>query len=342
MKNISVIGLDIAKQVFHLVGLDKHGKQVMRKTLRRKQMIVYFAQLPTCTIGLEGCASAHYWARRLVQLDHQVKLLPAQYVKAYVRGNKNDYNDALAIAEASRVPEMRTVTIKTTEQQGFQAIQRFRQGTVSDRTALCNQIRGLLGEFGIVVHQGVPALRKALPSILEDGSNDLPEIFRISLRLKYEQLCQLDELINELTDQIQQEAKQCKAVQRLQSIPGFGPLTAMAFYSAIGDGKVFRRGRDVSASIGLVPRQHSSGGKSVLLGISKRGDGYLRSLLVHGARSVVRHAANKTDALSCWIMQLVDRRGKNKATIALANKMARIGWAVLTTNQVFQVNHQPT
>ena len=277
-----------------------------------------------------------------MQLGHQVKLLPAQYVKAYVRGNKTDYHDALAIAEASRVPEMRTVAVKTVAQQSIQALQRFRQSTVADRTALCNQIRGLLGEFGIVIAQGVPALRKALPVLLEDAENGLSDVFRRALALKYEQLCQLDKMINALTEQIQQEAQHHEPVQRLQTIPGFGPLTAMAFYSAVGDGKAFACGRDVSASIGLVPRQYSSGGKPMLLGISKRGDSRLRCLLVHGARSVIHHASKKTDTLSCWVMRLAERRGKNKATVALANKLARIGWAVLTQQQPFQANHQVT
>ena len=339
MNNINVIELDIAKQTFHLVGLDHQGNQVVKKKLRRAQLLAYFANLTPCKIGMEGCAGAHYWARELTKLAHQVKLLPAQYVKAYVRGNKNDYNDALAIAEATRVPEMRAVAVKTIEQQSIQALHRLRRRAVADRTGLSNQVRGLLSEFGIVFNQGVATLRKHLPEILEDGENALHPMFRDALALKYQQLCELDKLINELTTAIEKEARQHAEIKRLQSIPGFGAIVASTFFSIVGDGQAFSNGRDVAASLGLVPRQHSSGGKNTLLGISKRGDKYLRSLLVHGARSVVIHAHKKEDALSLWVNRLVERRGKNKATVALANKLARIAWAVITSSKPYQDNY---
>lgn len=337
--NISVIGLDIAKQIFHVVGLDSTGKRILKKTLRRGQMTKYFAHLTACTIGMEGCASSHYWARELTKLGHHVKLLPAHYVKPYIRGNKNDYNDALGIAEASRIPELREIAIKTVEQQSIQALHRLRRSAVADRTALCNQVRGLLGEFGIVFNQGIGTLRKALPEILEDGENQLHAVFRDALALKYKQLCQLDKLVNELTDAIEKEASKHSEIKRLQSIPGFGAIVASTFFSVLGDGQAFRHGRDVSAALGLVPRQHSSGGKNTLLGISKRGDKYLRSLLVHGARAVVNQAHNKEDTLSRWVNRLVERRGKNKATVALANKLARIAWAVTTSGQPYRANY---
>lgn len=336
--NTTVIGLDIAKQIFHLIGLNATGKQVEKKTLRRAKLLEYFANHSPCVIGIEGCSSSHHWARELRKLGHEVKLLPAQYVKPYVRGNKNDYNDALAIAEASRIPEMREVRTRTIEQQSIQALHRLRRGAVADRTKLCNQVRGLLAEFGIIINQGISALRKRLPEILEDGENELHWIFRDALALKYEQLCQLDTLVNKLTKFIENEAKQHSQIKQLQSIPGFGAIVASTFFSVIGDGKSFRKGRDVSASLGLVPRQHSSGGKNTLLGISKRGDKYLRSLLVHGARSVVNHAHKKDDALSLWVTRLVNTRGKNKATVALANKLARIAWAVTTSEKPYQQN----
>lgn len=337
MTDVSVIGLDIAKQVFHLVGLNASGKCVLKKKLRRAQLLTFFANLVRCTIAMEGCASSSYWARELSKLGHQVKLLPAQYVKAHVRGNKNDYNDALGIAEACRVPEMRTVTIKTVEQQTLQSLQCLRRTAVADRSALSCQVRGLLGEYGIVFNTGVSTLRKALPDILEDADNNLRSSFRSALTLKYTQLCQLDELIEELTNLIQQESRQHPEVQRLQTIPGFGPVVASAFYGVIGDGQAFKNGRGVSASLGLVPRHHGTGGQQVLLGISKRGDKYLRSLLVHGARAVVRHAHKKDDALSVWVIRLIERRGKNKAIVALANKLARIAWAVLAQGKDYQV-----
>jgi transposase len=336
--NTTVIGLDIAKQISHLVGLDATGKQVEKKTLRRAKLLAYFANHTPCVIGIEGCASSHHWAREFRKLGHTVKLLPAQYVKPYVRGNKNDYNDALAIAEASRVPEMREVRVKTIEQQSIQALHRFRRGAVADRTKLCNQTRGLLAEFGIIMNQGIGTLRKRFPEILEDGGNELHWIFRDALALKYEQLCQLDALVGKLTKSIEDEAKQHAQIKQLQSIPGFGAIVASTFFSVMGDGKSFSKGRDVSASLGLVPRQHSSGGKNTLLGISKRGDKYLRSLLVHGARSVVIHAHKKDDALSLWVTRLVETRGKNKAIVALANKLARIAWAVTTSGKPYQTN----
>lgn len=336
--NINVIGLDIAKQIFHLVALDNRGNKVFKKTLKRTKLLAYFANLTPCIIGMEGCASSHHWAREFRKQGHQVKLLPAQHVKPYVRGNKNDYNDALAIAEASRIPEMREVTMKTIEQQSIQAMHRLRRGAVADRTKLCNQVRGLLAEFGIIVNKGISSLRKNLPEILEDGENGLHWIFRDALALKYKQLCELDTLVKELTTSIENEAKQHVQIKQLQSIPGFGAIVASTFFSVIGDGKAFRKGRDVSASLGLVPRQHSSGGKNTLLGISKRGDKYLRSLLVHGARAVVNHAHKKDDALSLWVTRLVKTRGKNKATVALANKLARIAWAVTTSGKPYQRN----
>jgi len=334
MNKITTIGLDLAKQVFHVVCCNKQGKLIGRKKLRRKQVLDYLANLPPCLVGMEACGASHYWARELQELGHQVKLLPAQHVKAYLRGNKNDYNDALAIAEAVVRPQMRFVAVKTTEEQDIQAIQARR---VQERTALCNQLRGLLGEYGIVLPRGVASVKRRIPGLLEDAENGLSERFRRLLAQTYEQLKELEEHIAFYTKEITLVSRRHEACQRLQTIPGFGPIVASVFFSHVGNGSGFHRGRDVAASVGLVPRQHSSGGKEVLLGISKRGDKYLRSLLVHGARSVVRQAAKKEDRLSRWIHQLVARRGHNKAVIALANKMARMGWAILAHKTTFQM-----
>jgi len=335
--NITVYGIDIAKQVFHVIGLNQAGKVVVKRKLKRSQLLSFFANRIPCRLSMESCASSHYWGRELTKLGYEVKLLPGQHVKPFVRTNKNDYNDALAIAEASARPGMYPVSIKTIEQQDIQALHRMRQASVADRTALCNQVRGLLGEYGIIVNQGVCALRKAIPSILEDAENGLTALFREMLAQKQRQLQQLDEHVDYYSGKIEQQAREDEITQRLQTIPGFGPIVASTYRSVIGDGSAFNRGRDVSASLGLVPRQHSSGGKDVLLGISKRGDKYLRSLLVHGARAVIRQAHRKDDALSRWVMRLVERRGKNKATVALANKLARIGWVVTTRG----VDYQP-
>jgi transposase len=335
MQEITTVGLDLAKNVFHLIGCNEHGKEVKRKMLKRGQVLAYFANLPPCLIGMEACASAHYWARQLKELGHEVRLIPPQHVKAYVRGNKNDYNDARAIAEAVRRPDMRFVAVKTVEQQDVQALHRLREARVGERTALCNQMRGLLAEYGIVLPQGVGAVRKRVPELLEEAENGLSDFFRPLLADCYQQLKELDAHIDFYTQALKEHARDNDAVQRLQTIPGFGPVVASVFHAFVGDGQGFGKGRDLSAALGLVPKQHSSGGKTVLLGISKRGDRYLRSLLVHGARSVVRRAVGKDDRLSRWINRLRSTRGYNKAAVALANKMARIGWAILRHNSLY-------
>ena len=336
VNEITTIGLDLAKNVFHVVGCDARGKEVKRKRLRRGQMMAYFANVPACVVGMEACASAHHWARRLQELGHEVRLIPPQHVKAYVRGNKNDYNDARAIAEAVQRPDMRFVGVKTVEQQDVQALHRLRAARVGERTALCNQVRGLLSENGIVVAQGLGKLRRGLPEVLEDAENGLSDTFREFLAQSYRQLRELDEHIGFFDAKLREHTRANEAVKRLQTAPGFGPVVASVFEAFVGDGREFRRGRDVSAAVGLVPKQHSSGGKTVLLGISKRGDRYLRCLLVHGARAVLRRAPGKDDRLSRWVMKVQAERGTRKAIVALANKMARIGWAVLRQRTVYQ------
>jgi len=335
MEHTTTMGLDLAKHLFHVVGCDQRGKVVYKKTLRRGQVLKCFARLGCCRVGMEACASAHYWARQLGALGHEVKLIPTQHVKAYVRGNKNDYNDALAIAEALSRPQMYFVAVKSAAQQDVQALHRLRERRVQERTALSNQLRGLLGEYGLVLHQGIGVVRRRLPELLEDAENGLSELFRRLLAQGYQQLLELDAHIDAYNEELRRTSRQSDACQRLQTIPGFGPVVASAFSSHVATGEGFRRGRDVSASIGLVPRQHSSGGKQVLLGISKRGDRYLRCLLIQGARAVVYRAPNKDDALSRWINQIRERRGMNRAIVALANKMARVGWAILRHNTVY-------
>jgi transposase len=336
MEKITTIGLDIAKQVFHVVCCDRNGKVIKKRMLKRRQVLEYFVKLPRCLVGMEACSSANYWARELEALGHEVKLLPPQYVKAFVRGNKNDYNDALGIAEAVRCAEMRFVAIKTPAQQDIQALHRLRERRVAERTALCNQVRGLLAEYGLVLPKGVNTLRRRIPELLEDAENGLSALFRRLLAECYEQLQELDRHIDKYTKEMTRHSREDEACQRLQTIPGYGPIVSSVFHAVVGNGETYRRGRDVSASLGLVPRQHSTGGKTVLLGISKRGDRYLRCLLVHGARSVVRQAAGKEDRLSRWINKTVAERGVNRATVALANKMARIGWAILAHKTTYQ------
>ena len=336
MSKLTTIGLDLAKHVFHVVGCDARGNRVLRKRLRRGQVLGYFSQLPPCRVGMEACAGSHYWGREIQALGHEVRLIPAQHVKPLVRGNKNDYNDALAIAEALGRPGLRFVGLKSAAQQDIQALHRLRSRCVAERTALCNQLRGLLAEYGIVLPRGVASLRRGIPELLEDADNGLSALFRRLLAERYRQLQELEGHLATYTRELAHHSTANEACQRLQTIPGYGPVLASVFHGAVGDGAAYRRGRDVAASLGLVPRQHSSGGQARLLGISKRGDRYLRSLLVHGARSVVSRAAGKHDPLNLWITRLRERRGFNRAVVALANKLARIGWAVLARNTTYQ------
>jgi transposase len=339
--NIKRIGIDLAKQVFQVHGVDNQEKPVLRKQLRRAQMLNYFQKLPPCLIGMEACSSAHYWARELQKQGHTVKLMAPQFVKPYVKSNKNDANDAEAICEAVARPTMRFVAIKTIAQQDIQAVHRIRSELVQQRTAKVNQIRGLLGEYGLVVGRRVDVLRTALPLLLEDAENGLTADFRELLQGLQQDLITLDERVNEMDKKIKVLASSNTDAKRLQQIPGIGPITATALICAIGDGKQFKRGRDMAAWLGLTPRQRSSGGKDRLLGISKRGDAYLRTLLIHGARAVLKVASNKDDPRSCWLQNLCSRRNKNIAAVALANKNARIVWALLTKKTDFLPEGKP-
>lgn len=333
--NISTIGLDLAKAVFQVHGVDERGKTVLKKALKRVHVLPFFANLPPCLVGMESCGSAHYWARELAEHGHRVKLMAPQFVKPYVKTNKHDAADAEAICEAVARPNMRFVPVKTVDQQGILALHRAREGFVKARTAQSNQIRGLLGEYGVIIPKGLEHLTEQIPAILEDGENGLPGVFRQVLRRLHEHLKDLDRQVKELEREIQQWHQYSVASLRLADIAGIGPLTASALVATIGDAKCFQNGRQLAAWLGLVPRQHSSGGKPTLLGISKRGDSYLRKLLIHGARAAVRVAQHKTDQTSVWLNRLLDRRNKNIAAVALANKNARIVWALLAHDQTF-------
>lgn len=335
---VTRVGIDLAKDVFQIHGVDSQGKTVLRRKLRRSEMVKFFKDLPGCLIGLEACASSHHWARALSEQGHTVKLIAPQFVKPYVKGNKNDANDAEAICEAVGRPNMRFVPIKTVEQQNVQALHRIRTELVRQRTAKVNQIRGRLGEYGIVARQGVAVLRKALPEILEDAENGLMSDFRALLAGLREDLVYLDERVMTLDQTINTLANSHLDVRRLLKLRGVGPITATALVASLGDGLQFQRGRDASAWVGLVPGQHSSGGKDRLLGISKRGDAYLRTLLIHGARSAIRAAKGKEDSLSRWVQNLCSRRNKNIAAVALANKTMRMAWAILKSGADYQAD----
>lgn len=339
--NTKRVGIDIAKQIFQVHGVDYQDKVVLRKQLRRNQMLSFFATLPPCLIGMEACGGAHYWARELQKLGHTVKLMAPQFVKPYVKSNKNDANDAEAICEAVGRPTMRFVSVKTIAQQDLQAIHRIRSELVRQRTAKANQIRGLLAEYGIVVGRQVATLRRALPELLENAENGLSFDFRALLDDLRQDLIRLDEREEEMSQKIYTLANSIPAAKRLQSIPGIGPISATAIVCAVGDGKQFKRGRDLAAWLGLTPRQQSSGGKDRLLGISKRGDSYLRTLLIQGAKSVLKVVGNKTDPRSLWLQNLCTRRHKNIAAVALANKNARIAWALLSNDTSYLPEGKP-
>lgn len=338
--NTTTMGLDIAKNVFQLHGVDGNGKTVLRKQLKRNQVLAFFANLPPCRVGLEACSGAHYWARELIKLGHDARLISPQFVKPYVKGNKNDANDAEAICEAVGRPSMRFVPIKSIEQQDLQMLHRVRSGLVKERTALANRIRGLLAEYGIIVAIGIVKLRQQLPDILEDAENQLTMAARTVFADLQGQLLELDKQVAAYGDKIQAVHRASDVSQRLSDVPGIGPITATALLASLGDGKAFASARQVAAWLGLVPRQDSSGGKPRLLGISKRGDVYLRTLLIHGARAVVKAAAQKDDSQSRWINDLVKRRNANIAAVAVANKNARIVWALLTRSANYEVSVQ--
>jgi len=337
---LTTVGIDVAKNVMQVHGVDERGKAVLKKQLKRNQVLAFFGNSEPCLIGMEACGGAHYWARKLEKLGHTVKLMAPQFVKPYVKTNKSDAADAEAICEAVGRPTMRFVPIKTGEQQAVLSLHRARQSFVKARTAQANQIRGLLCEYGIVIAQGIGHIAKRLPEILEDGEHDLPGQFRVLLQRLGEHLKELDRQACELELQIQLWHKENEASRKLAAIPGIGPITASALVASIGDARDFENGRQLAAWLGLIPRQHSTGGKPTLLGISKRGDTYLRTLLIHGARAVTRVAERKAGHAESWLARLMARRNKNVAAVALANKNARIVWALLAQARTYRANYK--
>jgi transposase len=335
---ITTIGIDLAKSVFQVHGVDEHGKAVLRRPLKRDLLVKFMANLPPCLVGMEACGSAHHWARVFKRFGHDVRLMSPQFVKPYVKSNKNDAADAEAICEAVARPNMRFVPIKSVEQQSVLSLHRVRQGFVQARTAQANQIRGLLAEFGLVLPKGIAALRTQLWGIIEDAGDEVPPVFLRLMRRLYGHLVELDQQVDELETQIKLWHRDCELSQRLEKIPGIGPITATALVASIADARSFKNGRQLAAWLGLVPRQHSSGGKSTLLGISKRGDVYLRTLLIHGARAAIL-AATRHATSSPWLSKLMGRRHPNIAAVALANKNARTIWALLAHDREFRADH---
>lgn len=335
---ITTIGIDLAKHVFQLHGVDRQGNMVLKKQLKRHQMATFFAKLSPCLIGMEACGSAHFWARKLQAQGHIVKLMAPQFVKPYVKANKHDAADAEAICEAVTRPTMRFVPIKNVDQQAVLALHRARQGFVKARTAAANQIRGLLSEFGLILPQGINSLYRDLPALLDQADDELPGLMRELVQHLLAHLKELDRQAGEIEVEIQAWHRTNALSRKLEHIPGIGPITASALVASVGDARNFANGRQLAAWLGLVPKQHSSGGKTTLLGISKRGDTYLRTLLIHGARAVIWHARHKLQANS-WLGKLIGRRNVNVAAVALANKNARIVWALLAHDRTFRSDY---
>src|SRR5919201_5200636 len=334
-QEMSVLGIDIAKRVFHVVGMDERGKIVFRKRLSRHDLMPCIAKLPPVLIGMEACGGAHYWARRLRAHGHEVKLMAPQFVKPSVKSNKNDSRDAEAIAEAVTRPTMRFVPIKDVDQHDIHALHRVRERLIGERTALINEVHGLMQEDGIVMPKGVSKFRQAVVEKLEAEKDKLTALSQEMFWKLVEEFAALEQQLAYYQEKLEALATTHPECQRLMTIPGIGPLSATALVAAVSDASAFKNGRQFAAWLGLVPRQYSTGGKERLLGISKRGDSYLRKLLIHGARATLRWVGHKTDGRSQWIRGLLKRRGWNRTAVAVANRTARIVWALLSRGGVY-------
>jgi len=335
---INLLGVDLAKEKIQIYAEDERGNKVFNKQVKRTSLLNVVAQLPVCRIAMEACSSASYWGREFEKLGHSVVLIAPQYVKPYVKTNKNDMADAEAIAEASKKSNMRFVSLKQTWQQDIQSIHRVRERLIKNKVALMNEARGLLIEYGIFIPKGISSLMKKIPLILEDAENDLSSTIRRIIANMYDELKEIIKGVEIYDDELMKISKDSELCKRLEEIPGVGNKTSTAMLYTLGNNAhQFKNGRQLSAYLGLVPKQHSSGGKIKLLGISKRGDCYVRKLLIHGARSVLCRIKNKGDKRSGWILKKKLELGSNRASIALANKNARIIWALINYNTEYKV-----
>jgi transposase len=333
---IRSVGIDLGKTTFHLVALGDNGKVLLRKKFTQKQLIAFTANMQTCLIGMEACSGSHFLGRALREQGHDVKLIPAQFVKPFVKSNKNDFIDAEAIAEAVERENMRFVPIKTDDQLDLQALHRVRDRLMTRRTALINQIRAFLLERGIVFAKSPIRLREALPEVLENINENLTPRMRNLVAMLWSEWKDLELQIVEMNDEVERIASSDDACRRLRQIPGIGPLVATAIVASIGNGAAFRKGREFAAWLGLLPNQHSTGGKVRLYGISKRGNSYLRKILIHGARAVVLRSKRDRIAMGAWMSSLETRVPRNVLIVATAHKLARIAWAVLSTGQDYR------
>ena len=336
MKQVTILGIDLAKNSFQLHGVNAKGKTVLKKKVSRSQLLLTIANLPQCLIGMEACGGANYFAREFVGFGHTVKLISPQFVKPYVKSNKNDAADAEAICEAVQRPSMRFVPIKNLEQQDIQSIHRIRSRLIKEKTALMNSIRGLLQEYGVTIPQGASALKKQL---IELSDSEITSTTLFFCKDLYQELLEKENNISKYDVKISEIYESSEVCKKIATVPGVGKQIATIIYSVLGNGAEFKNGREFAAYLGLVPRQASTGGKSKLLGISKRGDKYIRSLLVHGARSVLLYAPTKTDSRSIWIQKLKERKGMNTTTVAIANRNARIIWAIVKNNSSYKVDN---
>jgi transposase len=336
--NASIIGLDIAKSVFQVHGIDRSGNQVLKRKLRRSEMHRVFAALPPCVIGIEACNSSHYWGRQLAQMGHIVRLIPTQYVKPFTLGGKNDANDAAAICTAVARPDMHFVPVKTAEQQSVQSLHRMRERLTHERTSKSNQIRSMFAEEGIIFGLSVTQLKIGIADAISDPAAAITPILRRLGSMYLEQVGAVERWLKEINNEIKAIFEQHEDCKLLASIPGVGPVIATAITGTVPNAGQFKNGRQLAAWIGLTPKQRSSGGKTKLGGITKHGDTYLRMLLVHGARAVIRYMEGRNDRQSLWLRQIAQRRHRNVAIIALANKIARMVWAVLAKREPYRAN----
>ncbi len=335
--NVTTIGIDLAKNNFSLHGVDSRGKMVLRKTLARAKLMPFLAQQPPCLIGMEACSGAHHWARSLQALGHRVGIMAPRFVAPYRKGGKNDGNDAEAICEAVGRPGMRFVPVKSDEQQAILCLHRIRQGLIKERTALINQLRGLLSEFGLIMPKGRYSAQHDIPGILEDAENGLPMLTRKLLHDTWLRLRTLNEQVLAYDRELNHLVRDSEPAKRLMTVPGIGAITATALLASVGDAKQFKNGRQFSAWLGLTPRQYTTGGKIRLGRITKKGDAYLRTLLIHGTRAVLSTVKDKQDRLSIWTKTLIERRGYKRAAVALAAKNARILWALMIKGETYQM-----
>jgi len=336
MNNHSLIAIDLAKNVFQVCIVNSNNRVLMNKSFNRNALSEFMIKQKPALVAMEACYSSHYWGRLFQSDGHQVNLLPAQHVKPFVRGNKNDHNDALAIAEAAKRPDIKSVPIKTVAQQDIQSLHRLRERCVSQRTSLSNQTRGLLSEYGIVFPQGFKAFKQALALLLDPKDTQLTVVIKQQLQYVSDEFDRMCSRLKELNQSLAQIAHDNSHCQRLMSIPGIGYVNATGLYSAIGNGSQFKNARERSVWLGITPKQFASGNKQVMAGITKRGNRYLRKQLIHGARALMTRCKKRDDHLSHWLINIVKRRGTNKACVALANKMARLSWTLLQKNQMYK------